>query len=206
MNALLDNLIAALNRLPGIGRRTAERMAFMLVEDQRGLTKILANTLLDIEDNIVCCKRCNAIIEKNINPCDGKECLHRLCSKDRSESHVICIVESPSDIIKIEETGSFKGRYHALLGKLSPINGIGIADLKIKALLERINEENITEVLIALGSDVESEATANYLWELLEPRGIKITRMAQGIPRGSAIEYSDTSTLSDAIRGRVNYK
>ena len=199
LNILLDNLIAALNRLPGIGRRTAERMAFMLVEDQRGLTKILANALLDVEDNIVCCKKCNGITERSKNPCE-------LCRKERPESYVICVVESPSDIIMIEETGSYEGRYHALLGKLSPINGIGIADLHIKSLLERINEENITEVLIALGSDVESEATANYLWELLEPRGIKITRMAQGIPRGSAIEYSDTSTLSDAIRGRINYK
>ena len=171
----------------------------MLVEDQRGLMRLLANALLEADEGIVCCERCGGITEAHINPC-------RICTGERAEGHVLCVVESPSDILKIESSGGFKGRYHALMGRLSPIQGVGAADLRVEALLERLQPEGIKEVLIALGTDVESEATAHYLCELLESRGIQLSRMALGLPAGSAIEYSDAATLSEAIQGRRSFR
>jgi len=198
LNILLDNLVAALSRLPGIGRRTAERMAYMLVEDQRGLKRLLANALLEADEGIVCCERCGAITMASENPC-------RICTGHREEAQVLCVVEASSDILKIESSGGFKGRYHALMGRLSPIQGVGAADLRVESLLERLQPEGITEVLLALGTDVESEATAHYLAELLEPRGIRLSRMASGLPSGSAIEYTDAATLAKAIEGRQSF-
>ncbi len=193
--APLDNLVAALSRLPGIGRRTAERMALALMQDQRGLMRILANALLDVDENMACCKRCGSITLTTANPCG-------LCTGPRRDAHVICAVESPGDIARIETSGGFQGRYHALMGRLSPIQGIGVADLRIDALLERIVPEGIGEVLLALGTDVESDATASYLYDLLSPRSITVSRIAFGLPTGTAIEYADATTLSHAIQGR----
>ena len=191
----LDNLIAALSRLPGIGRRTAERMAMTLVQDQKGLMRILANTLLEADDGITCCERCGNVTLAAANPCG-------LCTQSRREAHILCVVESPGDIMKIEASGGFQGRYHALMGKLSPMHGTGAADLRVDKLLQRISDEGITEVLIALGTDVESDATASYLKEILAPREVVVSRIAFGLPAGSAIEYSDAATLSHAIAGR----
>lgn len=191
----LDNLIAALSRLPGIGRRTAERMAMALVQDNKDLMRILANALLEADEGITCCEQCGSVTLSSINPCE-------LCSCPRKDAQILCVVETPGDIMKIEQSGGFQGRYHALMGKLSPMHGTGIADLRVDQLLQRIADEGIQEVLIALGTDVESDATASYLKEVLAPRGVKISRIAFGLPAGSAIEYSDASTLSRAIAGR----
>ncbi len=191
----LDNLVAALSRLPGIGRRTAERMAMTLVQDPKGLMRILANALLEADDGITCCERCGNVTLATANPCG-------LCTQARREAHILCVVESPGDIMKIEASGGFQGRYHALMGKLSPMHGTGVADLRVDKLLKRIADERITEVLIALGTDVESDATASYLNEILTPREVTISRIAFGLPAGSAIEYSDASTLAHAITGR----
>ena len=191
----LDNLVAALSRLPGIGRRTAERMAMALIQDEKGLTRILANALLEADDGIANCERCGNVTLADINPCE-------LCARHRADARVLCVVESPADIIKIEESGGFQGRYHALMGRLSPMSGTGVADLRVDKLLGRIAEEGITEVLIALGTDVESDATASYLNEVLSTRSVKISRIAFGLPAGSAIEYSDATTLARAIKGR----
>jgi len=191
----LDNLVAALSRLPGIGKRTAGRLALALVQDDTGLARILANALLEADENVVCCSRCGSVTLATENPCE-------LCVRPRRDSHIICVVEQPGDIIKIEQSGGFRGRYHALMGKLSAVQGKGVADLRIDALLKRIPEENITEVIIALGTDVESDATASYLKEILSSRGVKVSRIAFGLPAGSAIEYSDPTTLSRAISGR----
>jgi recombination protein RecR len=191
----LDNLVAALSRLPGIGRRTAERMAMTLVQDRKGLMRILANALLEADDGITCCERCGSVTLAVENPCE-------LCIKPRRDAQIICVVESPGDIMKIEQSGGFQGRYHALMGKLSPMHGTGAADLRIDKLLQRIADEGIEEVLIALGTDVESDATASYLKEILATRNAKVSRIAFGLPAGSAIEYSDASTLSRAIAGR----
>ncbi|MEN7973572.1 MAG: recombination mediator RecR [Verrucomicrobiota bacterium] len=191
----LDNLIAALGRLPGIGRRTAERMAMVLVQDQKGLMRILANALLDADEGIVCCERCGSATLATQNPCE-------LCIQPRRDARILCVVESPGDIMKIEQSGGFQGRYHALMGKLSPMHGTGASDLRVDRLLQRIADEGIEEVLIALGTDVESDATASYLKEVLASRNVKISRIAFGLPAGSAVEYSDASTLARAISGR----
>ena len=191
----LDNLVAALSRLPGIGRRTAERMALALVQDSRGLMRILANALLDADDAIVTCERCGSITLAENNPCD-------LCVRPRRDAQTLCVVESPGDIIKIEESGGFQGRYHALMGRLSPMHGIGAADLRVDRLLQRIADEQIREVVIALGTDIESDATVSYLNEVLSTRDVRVSRIAFGLPAGSAIEYSDAATLARAIKGR----
>ncbi|HSR88612.1 MAG TPA: recombination mediator RecR [Pontiella sp.] len=191
----LDNLVAALSRLPGIGRRTAERMAMALVQDTKGLMRILANALLDADESIATCERCGSITLAAKNPCE-------LCVKPRKDPQILCVVESPGDIIKIEESGGFQGRYHALMGRISPMHGIGAADLRVNRLLQRVADEKIEEVLIALGTDVESDATASYLCEVLSTRSVRVTRIAFGLPAGSAIEYSDSATLSRAIKGR----
>ena len=191
----LDNLVAALSRLPGIGRRTAERMAMALVQDRKGLMRLLAHALLEADDGIACCERCGSVTLATENPCE-------LCIKPRREAQILCVVESPGDIMKIEQSGGFQGRYHALMGKLSPMHGTGAGDLRVDTLLQRIADEEIEEVLIALGTDVESDATASYLKEILATRQVKVSRIAFGLPAGSAIEYSDAATLSRAISGR----
>ena len=191
----LDNLVAALSRLPGIGRRTAERMALALVQDQKGLMRILANALLEADEGIASCERCGSVTLAMENPCE-------LCIKPRRDAQVLCVVENPGDIMKIEQSGGFRGRYHALMGKLSPMHGTGAADLRVDKLLQRIADEGIEEVFIALGSDVESDATASYLKEVLTTREVKVSRIAFGLPAGSAIEYSDATTLARAISGR----
>lgn len=191
----LDNLVAALSRLPGIGRRTAERMAMALVQDRKGLMRILANALLEADEGIACCERCGSVTLAATNPCN-------LCINPRRDAQILCVVESPGDIMKIEDSGGFQGRYHALMGKLSPMHGTGAADLRVNELLGRIADENIEEVLIALGTDVESDATASYLHEILSTRNVSVSRIAFGLPAGSAIEYSDASTLARAISGR----
>lgn len=194
----LDNLVAALSRLPGIGRRTAERMALALVQDNKGLMRILANALLEADDGIAMCESCGSITLVQANPCD-------LCTQPRRDAQILCVVESPGDIMKIEQSGGFQGRYHALMGKLSPMHGTGAADLRVDKLLRRIADEEIDEVLVALGTDVESDATASYLREILSTREVKVSRIAFGLPAGSAIEYSDSSTLARAIKGRQEF-
>jgi len=191
----LDNLVAALSRLPGIGRRTAERMAMALVQDRKGLMRILAHALLEADEGIACCERCGSVTLAAANPC-------RLCTNPRRDAHILCVVESPGDIMKIEDSGGFQGRYHALMGKLSPMHGTGAADLRVDELLGRIADEKVEEVLIALGTDIESDATASYLHEILSTRDVSVSRIAFGLPAGSAIEYSDASTLARAISGR----
>lgn len=197
--APLDNLVAALSRLPGIGRRTAERMAMALVQDDKGLMRILANTLLEADDGIACCDRCGSVTLATENPCG-------LCTQPRRDAQMLCVVETPGDIMKIEQSGGFQGRYHALMGRLSPMQGTSAADLRVDQLLQRIAEEKIEEVVIALGTDVESDATSSYLCEILTAREVRVTRIAFGLPAGSAIEYSDASTLSRAIKGRQSMK
>jgi recombination protein RecR len=191
----LDNLVAALSRLPGIGRRTAERMALALVQDQKSLMRILAHALLEADESVAACERCGSITLAMKNPCD-------LCTRPRKDAQMLCVVEHPGDIIKIEESGGFQGRYHALMGRLSPMHGVGAADLRVDRLLQRIADEKIEEVVIALGMDVESDATASYLKEILSTRQVRVSRIAYGLPSGSAIEYADATTLARAIKGR----
>ena len=191
----LDNLIAALEKLPGIGKRSAERMAFALVQNRDGLARKLADALLVADEQISTCSRCGGITVTKEDPC-------ALCIEGRRATGLLCVVESPGDIMKIDTSGGFNGRYHVLGGHLSPALGKGVADLRMNELLARLQPENIQEVIIALGTDVESEATASYLAEIIASRGVKVSRLAFGLPSGSAIEYTDATTLARAIQGR----
>lgn len=191
----LDNLVAALEKLPGIGKRSAERMAFALVQNRDGLIRKLADTLLAADEQVGTCSRCGSITVLKEDPC-------ALCTEGKRANGLLCVVESPGDIMKIETSGGFNGRYHVLGGHLSPALGKGIADLRVNELLSRLQPENIQEVIVALGTDVESEATASYLAEIIASRGVKVSRLAFGLPSGSAIEYADSTTLARAIKGR----
>ena len=191
----LDNLIAALEKLPGIGKRSAERMAFSLVQNRDGLARKLADALLAADEQVGSCSRCGGITVQQENPCV-------LCTEGKRANGLLCVVESPGDIMKIDACNGFNGRYHVLGGHLSPALGKGVSSLRVNELLARLQPENIQEVILALGTDVESEATANYLAELITGRGVKASRLAFGLPSGSAIEYADSTTLARAIQGR----
>ncbi len=195
----LDNLVAALEKLPGIGKRSAERMAFALVQNREGLARKLADALLAADEQVGTCSRCGSITVSREDPC-------ALCTENRRANGLLCVVESPGDIIKIENAGGFTGRYHVLGGHLSPALGKGVADLRVNELLARLQPEKVQEVIVALGTDTESEATASYLAEVLTSRGVKVSRLAFGLPSGSAIEYADPVTLQRAIQGRQALK
>jgi len=191
----LDNLAQALSRLPGVGRRSAERMAMKLASDPDGLILPLVAALDETRRTVRFCSRCGAMTEVERDPC-------RLCTDPARDGSVICVVEDPSDIGALERTGAYSGRYHALMGKISPMRGDGPNDVRIRGLVRRIKDEGIKEVLLALNTDIESEATAVLIAEILKARGIRATRLAYGIPAGSGIRYADTITLDRAIRGR----
>ena len=191
----LDKLTRALSKLPGVGRRSAERMAMKLAADPEGLILPLIDALEETRQTITFCSRRGAMTESGRDPC-------RLCTDPARDGSVVCVVEDPSDIVALESTGAYTGRYHALMGKISPMRGEGPNDIRIRSLVRRIKEEGIKEVLLALNTDVESEATAGLIGEILKARGIRTTRLAYGIPAGSGIRYADTITLDRAIRGR----
>lgn len=192
----LEPLIRTLARLPGIGRRTAERIALRLVrEPDRALARELAAALRGLDDAVRLCGRCGAVTTATEDPC-------RLCRDPRRDGQVICVVEDPADIEPIEKSGGFRGRYHALMGKLSPMRGESAGNPRFEALRQRVAAEGVTEVILALNTDVESDATAAFLREQLAPLGVRVTRLAVGLPAGSGIAWSDPVTLSAALRGR----
>lgn len=186
-------LIAHISRLPGIGKRSAERIALHLLKAPASVAEQLAQAILDTKARIQNCRRCGGYTEHS--PCV-------ICSNPSRDQGSICVVESPSDILQVEKTGAHKGVYHALMGRISPLNGIGPDQLRIAALLERVKQEQPTEVILALGADVESEATAHYLADQLKPLGVTVTRIGLGLPAGSALESADEVTLSQALAGR----
>ena len=192
----LHPLTEALTKLPGIGRRTAERLAVHLARNPAGVAGELAVALAEARDKLTACKMCGSVTAKAENPC-------RLCADARRDDAILCVVEDPSDIALIERSGEYRGRYFALMGKISPMRGEGIGDLRLPVLLERAARAQ--EVLLALNCDVESEATASYLRHVIAQKlpKIKISRLALGIPAGSAIAFSDPVTLGRAIRGRT---
>jgi recombination protein RecR len=189
----LTLLIAELGKLPGIGPRSAERLALHLVQSDKNSARQLAQTLVEARDRIQSCQQCGALTEQQ--PCAICQDAHR----DRS---LICLVERPVDILSIEKSGTYRGLYHVLGGKISPVNGIGPDDLRITELERRLRELPPAEVIIALGSDVEGDATSHYLAKRLASFGIKLTRLAHGLPVGSSLEFADELTLSRAIEGR----
>lgn len=192
----LQQLTDALARLPGIGRRTAERLATHLAREPAGTARDLAAALDEARAKLVACNLCGSVTPRAEDPC-------RFCSDPRRDGALLCVVEDPADIALIERSGEYRGRYFALMGKIAPARGEGLADLRLPALLARAAAAQ--EVLLALNSDVESEATAAYLRHVLTQKlpQLKITRLALGLPAGSAIAYSDPVTLGRAIRGRT---
>ena len=192
----LHPLTEALAKLPGIGRRTAERLAVHLARNPSGAARELSAALAGAQETLAACKLCGSVTTKEENPC-------RLCSDARRDDAILCVVEDPSDIALIERSGEYRGRYFALMGKISPMRGEGIGDLRLPALLARAAQAK--EVLLALNCDVESEATASYLRHVISQKlpKTKISRLALGIPAGSAIAFSDPVTLGRAIRGRT---
>jgi recombination protein RecR len=191
----LDRLTRCLARLPGIGRRSAERMAMKLVRDRDGLLRDLVAALQQADRDVRCCSRCGALTAVDADPCGT-------CTSALRDAAVLCVVEDANDVVSLERSGGFNGRYHVLGGKLSPMKGDGPADLRIQSLVGRVREESFREVVLALSTDVEGDSTAHYLSELLEPEGVQVTRLAFGLPAGSGITYSDPVTLAKAMAGR----
>jgi recombination protein RecR len=191
----LDKLVEALSKLPGIGRRSAERIAFRLVSRQSGLVDELIAALKHAGARVKTCSRCGVVTTTDRDPC-------RFCTDPARDQTALYVVEDPSDVYAIERAGGIRGRYHVLMGKISPMSGEGPSDLRLESLLERIDQESCTEVILALNTDVESDATASFIRELLKDRDVKVTRLALGLPVGSGIAYSDPVTLGRAISGR----
>ncbi len=186
-------LIAALNRLPGIGPRSAERIALHLVQAEPGSVRHLADAIISARERIGFCADCGALTETS--PC-------ALCADPGRDGSVVCLIERPVDILSLEKSAAFRGRYHVLGGKLSPLNGVEPEDLRIAELEKRLEREPIREVIIALSTDVEGDATSFYLAKRLARQGLKITRIAHGLPAGTGLEFADQITLSRALEGR----
>ncbi len=191
----LNRLAASLAKLPGVGRKSAERMAIALARDPTGVLGGLTRALQEVGDTIRSCSRCGYMTPRDQDPC-------RLCTDSQRDDSMLCVVEDPSAIAALERAGEFRGRYHALMGKISPMNGEGVDGIRVRDLLERVGEGEVTEVILALDTDVESDATASFLAELLNEHGVPVTRLAFGLPAGSGIGYSDPVTLARALKGR----
>ena len=188
----LVRLIEELQRLPGIGPKGAQRLAFHILKTPREDTDRLANALRDVKERVTYCSACNNITESD-------PCIY--CRSDKRDRRLICVVEEPQNVGAIEKTREFKGVYHVLMGALSPLQGIGPDDLKIKNLLTRVGA-GVSEVILATNPTVEGEATAIYLTRLLKPLGVRVTRIAMGVPVGSDLEYMDEVTMQKALEGR----
>ncbi|MEW6172923.1 MAG: recombination mediator RecR [Bacillota bacterium] len=193
----IAKLIEELKRLPGIGPRTAQRLALYLLSVPVEQAERLANAIKEARQTVIYCSVCG-------NFTDNDPCL--ICANPARDHSLICVVEEPRDVEAIERSGSFKGRYHVLHGALSPLDGIGPEKLRIKELLTRLKENTVTELLLATGPDTEGEATAIYLQRLLQPLEIKISRLAYGLPVGAEIEFADEQTIARAIEGRREVK
>jgi recombination protein RecR len=189
----VQTLIDELGRLPGIGPKSAQRIAFHLLKLPAEDATRLARAIEEAKAKVTFCTRC-------YNVSEGSECA--ICSDPRRDATVVCVVEEPRDIVAVEKTGEFKGRYHVLQGAISPIEGIGPEQLRVRELLTRLEPEGVTEVILATNPNIEGEATAMYLARLLKPLGFRVTRIASGLPVGGDLEYADEVTLGRALEGR----
>lgn len=192
----LDRLIEEFNKLPGIGKKTAQRLAFYVLRIKKEEAENLAQAIMDVKEKIRYCSLCFNITEKD--PC-------RICSDKKRDRSLICVVEESKDVLAVEKTGQYNGFYHVLGGVLSPLDNIGPEDLKVKELLNRLKQKGVKEIILATNPSTEGEATALYLAKLIKPLGIKVTRIARGLPSGGALEYADVNTLANAIEGRVEF-
>jgi recombination protein RecR len=191
----LQDLIDALGRLPGVGPKSAQRLAFHLLQTDSATVENLAKLLLEVKQRVKSCRTCGAVSETEM--CN-------ICSDTRRDLTIICVVEDAKDISSLEKTREFKGRYHVLGGVISPIDGIGPDQLRIKELMTRLADSAITEVILATDPNLEGEATATYLARLIKPLDIKVSRLASGLPVGGDLEYADEVTLGRAFEGRRN--
>ncbi len=189
----VQSLVDELGRLPGIGPKSAQRIAFFLLKSAPDDAKRLARVIVEAKERVSWCRRC-------FNFAEGELCVY--CRDDRRDSALLCVVEEPRDIVAVERTQEYRGRYHVLLGAISPIEGVGPDQLKIKELLARVNDEGVQEVILATNPNIEGEATAMYLARLLKPLGLRVTRIASGLPVGGDLEYADEVTLGRALEGR----
>ena len=193
----VTELIEELKRLPGIGQKTAERLSFFLMRGSAERANRLAGVIRNVKEKIVLCSECHGITE--INPCE-------ICQDPKRDSSLVCVVEEPHDVYVMENIGHFRGRYHVLMGVISPLDGIGPAELTIEALKERVQKNSISEVILATNPDMEGESTAIYIAKILKPGNIKVTRIARGLPVGGEIEYADEVTLLKSLEGRTEMK
>ena len=189
----LNRLVAQLAKLPGIGEKTAQRLAFHVLRAPREYARELSVALLEVVEKVRLCSRCFSLTEAELCP---------LCLDPRRDERTLCVVEGIADQMAIEKTREFKGRYHVLHGVLSPLEGVGPDQLRIKELLVRLEDGKVEEVIVATNPDVEGEATALYLSRLLRPMGIRVSRIAQGLPMGGDLEFADQATLARALSGR----
>jgi len=189
----IARLVKELARLPGIGEKTAQRLAFHILKAGAGYAGDLAGAITGVVRDVRLCSSCQTLTDKD--PCS-------ICADPRRDTRLICVVEGVPDLVAVERTHEYKGRYHVLHGALSPLDGVGPSDLKIRELLLRLEQAPADEIVIATNPDVEGEATALYLAKLLKPLGLKVTRIAQGVPMGGDLEYADQVTLARALSGR----
>lgn len=193
LSPLINELINTLRCLPGVGPKSAQRMAMQLLERDRDAGLALSDALAAAMRDVGRCSQCRTFTEAEL--CD-------LCASPKREKSLICVVETPADILAIEQAGGFRGNYHVLMGHLSPIDGIGPEEIGITHLLERIERGEVQELILATGTTVEGEATAYYISECLKPLGVRVTRIAHGVPLGGELEYIDSGTLAHAFSGR----
>jgi recombination protein RecR len=189
----VQSLIDELGRLPGVGPKSAQRIAFHLLKLPAEDAERLARAITEAKEKVSFCRRC-------FNVCEGEEC--GICLDGRRDATIVCVVEEPRDVVAVEKTGEFRGRYHVLQGAISPLEGIGPDQLRVRELLARLDRESIAEVILCTNPNIEGEATAMYLARLLKPLGIKATRIASGLPVGGDLEYADELTLGRALEGR----
>lgn len=189
----LEVLIEQFAKLPGIGRKSATRLAFHILNSSYDEAKIFSDAIINAKQSVKYCKKCQNITDSDI-------CM--ICESPKRDKSVICVTESPKDVISIEKTNEYHGLYHVLHGAISPMDGIGPEDIKIPELLKRLNGDDVREVIMATNPTIEGEATAMYISRLIKPLGIKVTRIAHGVPVGGDLEYADEVTLTKAIEGR----
>ena len=189
----IQNLIKHIARLPGIGEKTAERLALHILRAPRQEAQDLAQSILDIKDKVKFCSKCFALADSE---------LCNLCGDPARDASILCVVEQPADMVAIEKSGAFRGMYHVLSGALSPMNGIGPENIRIRELMDRIQKDDVKEVVLATATNVEGEATASYIGQLLEKHQLKVSRIASGVPMGGDLKYVDQVTLKKAMESR----
>jgi len=192
----IEKLVEEFSKFPGIGKKTAQRMAFFVLKERKEEAEALSQAIKDVKDKVRYCSVCFNITEED--PCS-------VCKDEKRDRSMICVAEEANDVVALEKTDQYKGLYHVLGGVLSPLDGVGPDDLKVKELLLRLKGKQVKEVIIATNPSTEGEATAVYLSRLIKPLGIKVTRIARGLPAGGDLEYADQTTLANALEGRVEF-